>query len=111
MTVLLLMQPVVLQIVGGTAGDVTVLGNGPVLGLRVDPVRVMVVRVVPMVRLREEMHWVMVPPMRPMVSAGVAMGGGAGCDAGGDGAARDVTGECGAADADGEGALGEGRGW
>ena len=43
----------------------------------------------------------MVPLVRPMVSAGVAMGGGAG----GDGAAGDVTGECAAGDVDCEGAV------
>ena len=101
MTVLLVM----LQMVGATAGYAAVLGNGPVLGLRVDPVRVMVVLVVTIVRLLEAMHWVIVPLVRPMVSADVASGGGAGSDAGGDGAASDVTGECAAADTDGEGVV------
>ena len=103
-TKLLVMQPVVLQTVGGTAGDAAVLANGPVLGPRVDPVRVMVVLVVGMVRSLEAMHLVIVPLVRPIMSAGVAMGGGAGGGAGGDGTAGDVTGECAAGDADGEGA-------
>ena len=103
MTVVLVMQPVVLQIVGGTAGDAAVLRNGPVLALLVDPDRVMPVLVVSMVRLLEVMHWVMVPLVRPMVSAGVAMGGGAG----GDSAAGDVTGEFAAGDADCKRAVGE----
>ena len=112
MTVLLVMQPVVLQMVGGTAGDAADLSNGPVLGLRVDPVRVMVVLVVLMVRLLEAMHWVMALLVRTWVRAGVAMVGGASGDAGGDGAAGDVTGECAAGDADGKGAVGEGtRRW
>ena len=49
----------------------------------------------------------MVPLVTPMVSAGVAMGGGAG----GDGAAADVTGECAYGDADGEGAVEESTRW
>ena len=61
----------------------------------------MVVLVVSMLRLLEAFHWVMVPLVRPMVSAGVDMGGGAG----GDGAADDVTGECVAGNADGESAV------
>ena len=67
----------------------------------------MVVLVVSTLRLLEAMHWVMVPLVRPMVSAGVAIGGGAG----GDGAAGDVTGECPGGDANGEAAVGEGTGW
>ena len=59
------------------------------------------VLVVSMMRLLEALHWVMVPLVRPMVSAGVAMRNGAG----GDGAAHDVMGECAAGDADGEGAV------
>ena len=39
MSVVLVMQPVVLQMLKGTAGNATVLGNGPFLGLLVDPVR------------------------------------------------------------------------
>ena len=70
MTVVLVMQPAVLQMRKGTAGDTAVLGNGPVLGLRVDPIRVTVVLVLSMVRLLEAMHWLMVPLVRPMVSAG-----------------------------------------
>ena len=81
--------------------------NRPVLGLRVDSVRVMVVLVVSTMRLLEAINWVMVPLVKPMVSAGVAMG----CGAGGDGAAGDVTGECAAGDADGKGAVGEDTGW
>ena len=42
--------------------------------------QVIVVVVVSMVRLLEALHWVMAPLVRPMVSAGVAMGGGAGGD-------------------------------
>ena len=101
------MQLVVLQVVGGTADAALGPGNGHVLGLQVDPVRVMLVLVVSTVRLLEAMHWVMVPLVGPMVSADVAMGGGAG----GDGAAGDVTGECAACDPDGEGAVGQGIGW
>ena len=56
------------------------------------------VLVVSMVRLLEALHWVMVPLVRTMVTAGVAIGGGAG----GDGAAGDVTRECAAGDAVGE---------
>ena len=56
---------------------------------------------VSMLRLLEAFYWVMMPLVRPMVSANVAMGGGAG----GDGAAGDVTGECVAGDASGEGAV------
>ena len=93
--------------VAGTAADAAVLRNESVLGLRVNPVRVMVVLVLSMVRLLKAMHWVMVPLVRPMVRTGVAMG----CGAGGDGAAGDVTGECAACDADSEGAVGEGIGW
>ena len=59
------------------------------------------VLVVSMLRLLEAFHWVMVPLVSPIVSAAVAMGGGAG----GDGAAGDVTGDCAAGDADGEGAV------
>ena len=94
------MQPVVLQMVGGTAGDAAVPGRTfPWTSDR--PRQVMVVLVVSMVRLLEALHWVMVPLVRPMVSAGVAMGGGAG----GDRAAGDATGECAAGDANGEGAV------
>ena len=101
------MQPVVLQMVVGTAGDSAGPGSGCILGLQVDPVRVMLVLVVSTVRLLEALHWVMVPLVRLMVSANVAMGG----DGGGDGAAGDVTGECAAGESDGEGAVGEGIGW
>ena len=59
------------------------------------------VLVVLMLRLLEALHWFMVPPVRPMVSTGVAMGGGAG----GDSAAGDVTGECAAGDDNREGAV------
>ena len=59
------------------------------------------VLVVSMLRLLGAFHMVMVPLVMPMVSAGVAMGLGAG----GDGAAGDVTGECAAGDADDGGAV------
>ena len=97
------MRPVVvvLQMVSGVAGDVAVLGNRPFLGLRRDRHQVMVVLVVWMLRLWEAFDRVMVPLVRPMVSAGVAMGGGAS----GNCAAGDVTGECAAGAADGEGAV------
>ena len=61
----------------------------------------MVVLLVSMLRLSGAFHWVLVPPVRPMVSAGVAMSDGAG----GDGAASHVMGECAAGDADGECAV------
>ena len=59
------------------------------------------VLVVSILRPLEAFHWVMVPLVRTMVSASVAMSGGAG----GDGAAGDVTGEFAAGDAHGEAAV------
>ena len=61
----------------------------------------MVVLAVSIFRLLEAFHWGLVPQERPMMSADVALGGGAG----GDGAAGDATAEFAAGDADGEGAV------
>ena len=115
-TVWLVMQLLVLQMVRGAAGDAAMPGSGPFLGLLEDLVKrnsievVQPLMVLLVLRIVGMMHRVMVLLVMPMVSSGGAMGGGAGGDAGDDDASGYVKGDGGVGNADGQGAVDDATG-